>query len=127
MSDRLIDRLLDHRNVAMANIAWAVLHFWIAVEIEESMEFLAVVLVLGGVFAFAMVSEEVLARRVMILPSVLYLMVLPAVIGSLTGEMESSGYEWLDLIGPIIWFIIIPVTLLASTQEWTGIGARVEE
>ena len=55
------------------------------------------------------------------------LMVLPAVIGSLTGEMESSGYEWLDLIGPIIWFIIIPVTLLASTQEWTGIGARVEE
>ena len=127
MSDRLIDRLLNHRNVAMANIAWAVLHVWIAVEIEESMEFLAVVLVLGGVFAFAMVSEEVLARRVMILPSVLYLMVLPAVIGSLTGEMESSGYEWLDLIGPIIWFIIIPVTLLASTQEWTGIGARVEE
>ena len=127
MSDRLIDRLLDHRNVAMANIAWAVLHVWIAVEIEESMEFLAVVLVLGGVFAFAVVSEEVLARRVMILPSVLYLMVLPAVIGSLTGEMESSGYEWLDLIGPIIWFIIIPVTLLASTQEWTGIGARVEE
>ena len=96
-------------------------------EIEESMGFLAVVLVLGGVFAFAMVSEEVLARRVMILPSVLYLMVLPAVIGSLTGEMESSGYEWLDLIGPIIWFIIIPVTLLASTQEWTGIGAKVEE
>ena len=127
MSDRLIDRLLDHRNVAMANIAWAVLHVWIAVEIEESMGFLAVVLVLGGVFAFAVVSEEVLARRVMILPSVLYLMVLPAVIGSLTGEMESSGYEWLDLIGPIIWFIIIPVTLLASTQEWTGIGARVEE
>ena len=127
MSDRLIDRLLNHRNVAMANIAWAVLHVWIAVEIEESMGFLAVVLVLGGVFAFSMVSEEVLARRVMILPSVLYLMVLPAVIGSLTGEMESSGYEWLDLIGPIIWFIIIPVTLLASTQEWTGIGARVEE
>ena len=127
MSDGLIDGLLNHRNVAMANIAWAVLHVWIAVEIEESMELLAVVLVLGGVFAFAVVSEEVLARRVMILPSVLYLMVLPAVIGSLTGEMESSGYEWLDLIGPIIWFIIIPVTLLASTQEWTGIGARVEE
>tara|TARA_B100000405_G_C16513793_1_gene348380 strand:- start:144 stop:527 length:384 start_codon:yes stop_codon:yes gene_type:complete len=127
MSDRLIDRLLNHRNVAMANIAWAVLHVWIAVEIEESMGFLAVVLVLGGVFAFSMVSEEVLARRVMILPSILYLMVLPAVIGSLTGEMESSGYEWLDLIGPIIWFIIIPITLLASTQEWTGIGARVEE
>ncbi len=127
VSDRLIGRLLDHRNVAMANIAWAVLHVWIAMEIEESMGFLAVVLVLGGVFAFAMVSEEVLARRVMILPSVLYLMMLPLVIGSLTGEMESSGYEWLDLIGPIIWFIIIPITLLASTQEWTGIGARVEE
>tara|TARA_B100000965_G_scaffold29716_2_gene21950 strand:- start:1205 stop:1564 length:360 start_codon:yes stop_codon:yes gene_type:complete len=119
--------LLDHRNVAVANIAWVVLHVWIAVEIEESMGFLAVVLVLGVIFAFAMVSEEVLSRRVMILPSILYLMVLPELIGSLTGEMESSGYEWLDLIGPIVWFIIIPVTLLASTQEWTGIGARVEE
>tara|TARA_B100002051_G_C16701001_1_gene620985 strand:+ start:1206 stop:1577 length:372 start_codon:yes stop_codon:yes gene_type:complete len=123
----LISKLLDHRNVAVANIAWVVLHVWIAVEIEESMGFLAVVLVLGVIFAFAMVSEEVLSRRVMILPSILYLMVLPELIGSLTGEMESSGYEWLDLIGPIIWFIIIPITLLASTQEWTGIGARVEE
>ena len=123
----MISKLLDHRNVALANIAWVVLHVWIAVEIEESMGFLAVVLVLGVIFAFAMVSEEVLSRRVMILPSILYLMVLPELIGSLTGEMESSGYEWLDLIGPIIWFIIIPVTLLASTQEWTGIGARVEE
>ena len=123
----MISKLLDHRNVAVANIAWVVLHVWIAVEIEESMGFLAVVLVLGVLFAFAMVSEEVLSRRVMILPSILYLMVLPELIGSLTGEMESSGYEWLDLIGPIIWFIIIPITLLASTQEWTGIGARVEE
>ena len=123
----MISKLLDHRNVALANIAWVVLHVWIAVEIEESMGFLAVVLVLGVIFAFAMVSEEVLSRRVMILPSILYLMVLPELIGSLTGEMESSGYEWLDLIGPIIWFIIIPITLLASTQEWTGIGARVEE
>ena len=123
----MISKLLDHRNVAVANIAWVVLHVWIAVEIEESMGFLAVVLVLGVIFAFAMVSKEVLSRRVMILPSILYLMVLPELIGSLTGEMESSGYEWLDLIGPIIWFIIIPVTLLASTQEWTGIGARVEE
>ncbi len=123
----MVSKLLDHRNVAVANIAWVVLHVWIAVEIEESMGFLAVVLVLGVIFAFAMVSEEVLSRRVMILPSILYLMVLPELIGSLTGEMESSGYEWLDLIGPIIWFIIIPITLLASTQEWTGIGARVEE
>ena len=123
----MISKLLDHRNVAVANIAWVVLHVWIAVEIEESMGFLAVVLVLGVIFAFAMVSEEVLSRRVMILPSILYLMVLPELIGSLTGEMESSGYEWLDLIGPIIWVIIIPITLLASTQEWTGIGARVEE
>ena len=123
----MISKLLDHRNVAVANIAWVVLHVWIAVEIEESMGFLAVVLVLGVIFAFAMVSKEVLSRRVMILPSILYLMVLPELIGSLTGEMESSGYEWLDLIGPIIWFIIIPITLLASTQEWTGIGARVEE
>ena len=123
----MLDKVLDHKNVAMANIGWAILHIWIALEIEESMEFLAIVLVIGGIFAFAWRSDEGIGRRVMLVPSLLYLLVLPAVAQSLTGEMESSGYEWLDIIGPIIWFVIIPVTLLASTQEWTGIGAAPEE
>ena len=123
----VLSKVLDHKNVAIANIAWAVLHVWIALEIEESMGFLAIVVLIGGIFGFAMISEEMLGRRVMLLPSLLYLLVLPAVVGSLTGDMESSGYEWLDIIGPIIWFVIIPVTLLASTQEWTGIGTSAGE
>jgi len=123
----VLSKVLDHKNVAIANIAWAVLHVWIALEIEESMGFLAIVVLIGGIFGFAMISEEMLGRRVMLLPSLLYLLVLPAVVGSLTGDMESSGYEWLDIIGPIIWFVIIPVTLLASTQEWTGIGTSADE
>lgn len=123
----MLSKVLDHKNVAIANIAWAVLHVWIALEIEESMGFLAIVVLIGGIFGFAMISEEMLGRRVMLLPSVLYLLVLPAVVESLTGDMESSGYEWLDIIGPIIWFVIIPVTLLASTQEWTGIGTSADE
>ena len=123
----MLSSVLDHKNVAIANIAWAVLHVWIALEIEESMGFLAIVVLIGGIFGFAMISEEMLGRRVMLLPSLLYLLVLPAVVGSLTGDMESSGYEWLDIIGPIIWFVIIPVTLLASTQEWTGIGTSANE
>jgi len=123
----VLSKVLDHKNVAIANIAWAVLHVWIALEIEESMGFLAIVVLIGGIFGFAMISEEMLGRRVMLLPSVLYLLVLPAVVESLTGDMESSGYEWLDIIGPIIWFVIIPVTLLASTQEWTGIGTSADE
>ena len=123
----MLTKVLDHKNVAIANIAWAVLHVWIALEIEESMGFLAIVVLIGGIFGFAMISEEMLGRRVMLLPSLLYLLVLPAVVGSLTGDMESSGYEWLDIIGPIIWFVIIPVTLLASTQEWTGIGTSADE
>ena len=123
----VLTKVLDHKNVAIANIAWAVLHVWIALEIEESMGFLAIVVLIGGIFGFAMVSEEMLGRRVMLLPSLLYLLVLPAVVESLTGDMESSGYEWLDIIGPIIWFVIIPVTLLASTQEWTGIGTSADD
>ena len=123
----MLSKVLDHKNVAIANIAWAVLHVWIALEIEESMGFLAIVVLIGGIFGFAMISEEMLGRRVMLLPSLLYLLVLPAVVGSLTGDMESSGYEWLDIIGPIIWCVIIPVTLLASTQEWTGIGTSADE
>ena len=123
----VLTKVLDHKNVAIANIAWAVLHVWIALEIEESMGFLAIVVLIGGIFGFAMISEEMLGRRVMLLPSLLYLLVLPAVVESLTGDMESSGYEWLDIIGPIIWFVIIPVTLLASTQEWTGIGTPADD
>ena len=123
----VLSNVLDHRNVEIANVAWAVFHVWIAIEIEESMGFLAIVVLIGGIFGFAMISEEMLGRRVMLLPSLLYLLVLPAVVGSLTGDMESSGYEWLDIIGPIIWFVIIPVTLLASTQEWTGIGTSANE
>ena len=123
----MLSKVLDHKNVAIANIAWAVLHVWIAIEIEESMGFLAIVVLIGGIFGFAMISEEMLGRRVMLLPSLLYLLVLPAVVESLTGDMESSGYEWLDIIGPIIWFVIIPVTLLASTQEWTGIGSSADD
>ena len=123
----VLTKVLDHKNVAIANIAWAVLHVWIALEIEESMGFLAIVVLIGGIFGFAMISEEMLGRRVMLLPSLLYLLVVPAVVESLTGDMESSGYEWLDIIGPIIWFVIIPVTLLASTQEWTGIGTSADD
>ena len=123
----VLSNVLDHKNVAIANIAWDVFHVWIAIEIEESMGFLAIVVLIGGIFGFAMISEEMLGRRVMLLPSLLYLLLLPAVVGSLTGDMESSGYEWLDIIGPIIWFVIIPVTLLASTQEWTGIGTSANE
>ena len=123
----VLTKVLDHKNVAIANIAWAVLHVWIALEIEESMGFLAIVVLIGGIFGFAMISEEMLGRRVMLLPSLLYLLVLPMVVESLTGDMESSGYEWLDIIGPIIWFVIIPVTLLASTQEWTGIGSSADD
>ena len=122
----MISRILDHKNVALANIGWALLHVWIALEIEESMGFLGIVLVIGGIFALSWRLEGKNGRRIMLLPSLLYLLVLPAVIGSVTGEMESSGYAWLDVIGPIIWVLIIPVTLLASTQEWTGIGVSEE-
>ena len=122
----MISSILNHKNVALANIGWAILHIWIALEIEESMGFLALVIVIGGIFALSYNSDRRLGRRIMLLPSLLYLLVLPAVIGSITGDMESSGYAWLDVIGPIIWVLIIPVTLLTSTQEWTGIGTSVE-
>ena len=114
----MLDGLLNYKNVALANIGWALLHVWIALEIEESMGFLAVVVVIGCIFGVAWRSEERIGRRIMLLPSILYLLVLPAVAESLMGETESSGYEWLDIVGPIIWFVIIPVTILASTQEW---------
>ena len=72
-----------------------------SLEIEESMEFLAIVLVIGGIFAFAWRSEERIwagdARPICPVSSGI------AGSGSVSdGEMESSGYEWLDIIGLII-------------------------
>ena len=49
----MISSILDHKKVALANIGWALLHVWIALEIEESMGFLAIVLVIGGIFALS--------------------------------------------------------------------------
>ena len=42
----VLSNVLDHKNVAIANIAWAVFHVWIAIEIEESMGFLAIVVLI---------------------------------------------------------------------------------
>ena len=49
----MISSILDHKNVALANIGWAILHVWIAVEIEESMGFLAIVVMIGCIFALS--------------------------------------------------------------------------
>ena len=65
----MISSILDHKNVALANIGWALLHVWIALEIEESMGFLAIVLVIGGIFALSWRLEGKNGRRIMLLPS----------------------------------------------------------
>ncbi|GIS29552.1 MAG: hypothetical protein Ct9H90mP1_2800 [Methanobacteriota archaeon] len=62
------NKVLDHKNVAIANIAWAVFHVWIPLEMRKVWVFLAIVVLIGGIFGFAMISEEMLGRRVMLLP-----------------------------------------------------------
>ena len=121
----MISSILDHKNVALANIGWALLHVWIALEIEESMGLMAIVLVIGGIFALSQIRgqerSEDYATAITALPA-----------GTPSRHWvrhRGDGVQWLclaDPLGPIIWVLIIPVTLLASTQEWTGIGASEE-
>ena len=115
----MISSILDHKNVALANIGWALLHVWIALEIEESMGFLAIVLVIGGIFALSWRLEGKNGRRIMLLPSLLYLLVLPAVIGS---DHRGDGVQRLCLAGPDR-----PYHLgVDHSGHTTGIHARVD-
>ena len=99
----MISSILDHKNVALANIGWVIFHVWIALEIEESMGFLAIVLLIGGIFALSYNSDGKLGRRIMLLPSLLYLLVLPAVIGSVTVCFWFKAYNAVWLSAPLVW------------------------
>jgi len=117
--------ILDHKVVAVVNLIWAIFHIWIAIEIEEDYGFLAIVIVFVLIYIICnyMISENI-ARYVFLVIGLLYL--FPLVEGVIP-TLTSSDSSMFDIVGSLIWLVVIAWTFMAGTAQWTGIGKSESE
>ena len=111
--------ILNHKVVAVVNLIWAIFHIWIAIEIEEDYGFLAIVIVFVLIFVGTYMISENIARYVFLVIGLLYL--FPLVEGVIP-TLTSSDSSMFDIVGSLIWLVVIAWTLMAGTTKWTGLG-----
>ena len=116
--------ILDHKVVAVVNLIWAIFHIWIAIEIEEDYGFLAIVIVFVLIFIGTYMISENIARYVFLAIGLLYL--FPLVEGVIP-TLTSSDSSMFDIVGSLIWLVVIAWTLMAGTVQWTGLGKSESE
>ena len=116
--------ILDHKVVAVVNLIWAIFHIWIAIEIEEDYGFLAIVIVFVLIFIGTYMISEKIARYVFLVIGLLYL--FPLVEGVIP-TLTSSDSSMFDIVGSLIWLVVIAWTLMAGTAQWTGLGKSESE
>jgi len=116
--------ILDHKVVAVVNLIWAIFHIWIAIEIEEDYGFLAIVIVFVLIFIGTYMIRENIARYVFLVIGLLYL--FPLVVGVIP-TLTSSDSSMFDIVGSLIWLVVIAWTLMAGTAQWTGLGKSESE
>ena len=116
--------ILDHKVVAVVNLIWAIFHIWIAIEIEEDYGFLAIVIVFVLIFIGTYMISEKIARYVFLVIGLLYL--FPLVEGVIP-TLTSSDLSMFDIVGSLIWLVVIAWTLMAGTAQWTGLGKSESE
>ena len=116
--------ILNHKVVAIVNLIWAIFHILIAIEIEEDYGFLATVIVFVLIFIGTYRIGENIARYVFLVIGLLYLFHL--VVGVIP-TLTSSDSSIFDIVGSLIWLVIIPLTLIAGTTQWTGLGKSESE
>ena len=116
--------ILNHKVVAVVNLIWAIFHIWIAIEIEGDYGFLAIVIVFVLIFIGTYMIRENIARYVFLVIGLLYLFpIVEGVIPTLTSR-DSSMF---DIVGCLIWLVVIPWTFMAGTVQWTGLGKSESE
>ena len=103
---------------------WAIFHIWIAIEIEEDYGFLAIVIVFVLIFIGTYRISENIARHVFLVIGLLYL--FPVVVGVIP-TLTSSDSSMFDIVGSLIWLVVIAWTLMAGTVQWTGLGKSESE
>ena len=111
--------ILNHKVVALVNLIWAIFHIWIAIEIEEDYGFLAIVIVFVLIFIGTYRISENIARHVFLVIGLLYL--FPLVVGVIP-TLTSSDSSMFDIVGSLIWLVVIAWNLMAGTAQWTGLG-----
>ena len=116
--------ILNHKVVAIVNLIWAIFHIWIAIEIEEDYGFLAIVIVFVLIFIGTYMIRENIARYVFLVIGLLYL--FPLVEGVIP-TLTSSDSSMFDIVGSLIWLVVIAWTLMAGTVQWTGLGKSESE
>ena len=116
--------ILNHKVVAIVNLIWAIFHIWIAIEIEEDYGFLAIVIVFVLIFIGTYMISENIARYVFLVIGLLYL--FPLVEGVIP-TLTSSDSSMFDIVGSLIWLVVIAWTLMAGTVQWTGLGKSESE
>ena len=109
---------------AIVNLIWAIFHIWIAIEIEEDYGFLAIVIVFVLIFIGTYRISENIARHVFLVIGLLYL--FPLVVGVIP-TLTSSDSSMFDIVGSLIWLVVIAWTLMAGTAQWTGLGKSESE
>ena len=116
--------ILNHKVVAIVNLIWAIFHIWIAIEIEEDYGFLAIVIVFVLIFIGTYRISENIARHVFLVIGLLYL--FPLVVGVIP-TLTSRDSSMFDIVGSLIWLVVIAWTLMAGTAQWTGLGKSESE
>ena len=116
--------ILNHKVVAVVNLIWAIFHIWIAIEIEEDYGFLAIVIVFVLIFIGTYRISKNIARHVFLVIGLLYL--FPLVVGAIP-TLTSSDSSMFDIVGSLIWLVVIAWTLMAGTAQWTGLGKSESE
>ena len=116
--------ILNHKVVAVVNLIWAIFHIWIAIEIEEDYGFLAIVIVFVLIFIGTYMIRENIARYVFLAIGLLYL--FPLVEGVIP-TLTSSDSSMFDIVGSLIWLVVIAWTFMAGIAQWTGLGKSESE
>ena len=117
-------KILNHKVVAVVNLLWAIFHIWIAITIEQDYFFLAIVIVFVLIFIGTYMINENIARYVFLVIGLLYF--IPLVDGIIPTLMSSDS-SLFDTVGSLIWLVVIALTLLAGTAQWTGLGKPKSE
>ena len=119
-----IKTILNNKVVAVVNLLWAIFHIWIAITIEQDYFFLAIVILFVLAFIGAYRISENKARYIFLISGLLYF--FPLVEGIIP-TLTSSDSSMFDTVGSLIWLVVIALTLLAGTAQWTGLGKSESE
>ena len=116
--------ILNHKVVAVVNLLWAIFHIWIAITIEQDYFFLAIVIIFVLTFIGAFRISENKARYIFLVTGLLYF--FPLVEGIIPTLMSSNS-SMFDTVGSLVWLVVIVLTIMAGTAQWTGLGKSESE